>query len=68
MTDTGTLTNTGQETADTPITGVTVFTDGARVTRTGVAAVQPGVRPCWSPALRKARTRRPSGSPRVAVT
>jgi uncharacterized protein (TIGR02231 family) len=45
MTDTGTLTNTGQETADTPITGVTVFTDGARVTRTGVAAVQPGVRP-----------------------
>src|SRR3981189_2683470 len=45
MTDTGTLTNTGQETADTPITGVTVFTDGARVTRTGGAAVQPGVRP-----------------------
>ncbi len=45
MTDTGTLTNTGQETADTPITGVTVFTDGARVTRTGVAGVQPGVRP-----------------------
>ena len=45
MTDTGTLTNTGQETADTPITGVTVFTDGARVTRTGVAAVQAGVRP-----------------------
>jgi len=45
MTDTGTLTNPGQETADTPITGVTVFTDGARVTRTGVAAVQPGARP-----------------------
>ncbi|MGH3207117.1 MAG: mucoidy inhibitor MuiA family protein [Trebonia sp.] len=45
MTDTGTLTNTGYETADTPITGVTVFTDGARVTRTGLAAVQPGVRP-----------------------
>jgi uncharacterized protein (TIGR02231 family) len=45
MTDTGTLTNTGQETADTPITGVTVFTDGARVTRTGVAAVQAGGRP-----------------------
>lgn len=45
MTDTGTSTNTGQETADTPITGVTVFTDGARVTRTGVAAVQAGVRP-----------------------
>src|SRR3984885_503537 len=45
MTDTGTLANPGQETADTPITGVTVFTDGARVTRTGVAAVQPGARP-----------------------
>jgi uncharacterized protein (TIGR02231 family) len=45
MTDTGTLTSPGQETADTPITGVTVFTDGARVTRSGVAAVQPGARP-----------------------
>jgi uncharacterized protein (TIGR02231 family) len=45
MTDTGTLANTGQETADTPITGVTVFTDGARVTRTGMMAVQPGVSP-----------------------
>jgi uncharacterized protein (TIGR02231 family) len=45
MTDTGTLTSPGQEAADTPITGVTVFTDGARVTRTGVAAVQPGARP-----------------------
>jgi uncharacterized protein (TIGR02231 family) len=45
MTDTGTLTNTGQEPAATPITGVTVFTDGARVTRTGAAAVQPGARP-----------------------
>jgi uncharacterized protein (TIGR02231 family) len=44
MTDTGTLTNTGQEPA-TPITGVTVFTDGARVTRTGAAVVQPGARP-----------------------
>jgi uncharacterized protein (TIGR02231 family) len=31
--------------AETPITGVTVFTDGARVTRTGVTAVQPGLRP-----------------------
>ncbi len=34
-----------QASADTPITGVTVFTDGARVTRAGLAAVQPGVRP-----------------------
>jgi uncharacterized protein (TIGR02231 family) len=39
------MTDTEQESADTPITGVTVFTDGARVTRTGVAGVQPGVRP-----------------------
>jgi uncharacterized protein (TIGR02231 family) len=31
--------------ADTPITGVTVFTDGARVTRAGLTEVQPGVRP-----------------------
>ncbi|HEY1823112.1 MAG TPA: mucoidy inhibitor MuiA family protein [Trebonia sp.] len=31
--------------ANTPITGVTVFTDGARVTRTGLTTVQPGVRP-----------------------
>jgi uncharacterized protein (TIGR02231 family) len=45
MTDTGTLTTTGQGNADTPITGVTVFTDGARVTRTGMTAVQPGVSP-----------------------
>jgi uncharacterized protein (TIGR02231 family) len=44
MTDTGTM-STGQESADTPITGVTVFTDGARVTRTGLAGVQPGARP-----------------------
>jgi uncharacterized protein (TIGR02231 family) len=36
---------TAQDSADTPITGVTVFTDGARVTRTGVTAVQPGARP-----------------------
>jgi uncharacterized protein (TIGR02231 family) len=43
MTDTGALVNTGQENADTPITGVTVFTDGARVTRAGVRQVQPGV-------------------------
>jgi uncharacterized protein (TIGR02231 family) len=34
-----------QASADTPITGVTVFTDGARVTRAGLTAVQPGVRP-----------------------
>jgi uncharacterized protein (TIGR02231 family) len=34
-----------QASADTPITGVTVFTDGARVTRAGVTEVQPGVRP-----------------------
>jgi uncharacterized protein (TIGR02231 family) len=45
MTDTGVLVNTGQENADTPITGVTVFTDGARVTRAGVRHVQPGVHP-----------------------
>jgi uncharacterized protein (TIGR02231 family) len=30
---------------DAPITGVTVFTDGARVTRAGVTAVGPGLRP-----------------------
>jgi uncharacterized protein (TIGR02231 family) len=41
MTDT----NAGHEGADTPITGVTVFTDGARVTRTGTKAIQPGVQP-----------------------
>jgi uncharacterized protein (TIGR02231 family) len=39
------MTDTEQESAETPITGVTVFTDGARVTRTGVTQVQPGVRP-----------------------
>jgi len=36
---------TEQASADTPITGVTVFTDGARVTRSGATAVQAGVRP-----------------------
>ena len=40
MTDTD-----AQASAETPITGVTVFTDGARVTRTGVTEVQPGLRP-----------------------
>jgi uncharacterized protein (TIGR02231 family) len=51
MTDTGTVASTGstantaQENADTPITGVTVFTDGARVTRAGVTTVQQGVHP-----------------------
>jgi uncharacterized protein (TIGR02231 family) len=45
MTDAVATVDTGQESADTPITGVTVFTDGARVTRTGVAALRPGVRP-----------------------
>jgi uncharacterized protein (TIGR02231 family) len=30
---------------DAPVTGVTVFTDGARVTRAGVTAVGPGLRP-----------------------
>jgi uncharacterized protein (TIGR02231 family) len=51
MTDTGTVASTSatastaQENADTPITGVTVFTDGARVTRAGVTAVQQGVHP-----------------------
>lgn len=39
------MTDTGQESADTPVTGVTVFTDGARVTRAGVRQVQPGVHP-----------------------
>jgi uncharacterized protein (TIGR02231 family) len=45
MTDTGSTANTGHENADTPITGVTVFTDGARVTRAGVKPVQQGVHP-----------------------
>jgi len=45
MTDAVATVDAGQESADTPITGVTVFTDGARVTRTGVAAVRPGARP-----------------------
>lgn len=45
MTDTGALVNTGQENAGTPITGVTVFTDGARVTRAGIHQVQPGTHP-----------------------
>ena len=39
------MTDTGQESDGTPITGVTVFTDGARVTRAGVRQVQPGVHP-----------------------
>jgi uncharacterized protein (TIGR02231 family) len=39
------MTDTEQQDAATPITGVTVFTDGARVTRTGVTAVPAGVRP-----------------------
>src|SRR5581483_6246913 len=30
---------------DAPITAVTVFRDGARVQRTGVASVEPGLRP-----------------------
>lgn len=50
MTDTGVqagtgLANSGQAGADLPVTAVTVFTDGARVTRTGVTGVQPGLRP-----------------------
>jgi uncharacterized protein (TIGR02231 family) len=45
MTNAVATVDTGPESADTPITGVTVFTDGARVTRTGVTEVQPGVRP-----------------------
>jgi uncharacterized protein (TIGR02231 family) len=45
MTDAVATVDTGPESADTPITGVTVFTDGARVTRTGVAAVHAGARP-----------------------
>ena len=36
---------TEQASTDTPITGVTVFTDGARVTRSGTTAVQAGVHP-----------------------
>ena len=43
MTDTAS--NTGLESADRPITGVTVFTDGARVTRSGVTPVQAGAHP-----------------------
>src|SRR5438445_629294 len=39
------MTEAGQGSVDTPITGVTVFTDGARVTRAGVTPVQQGVRP-----------------------
>ncbi|HET9079118.1 MAG TPA: DUF4139 domain-containing protein [Trebonia sp.] len=39
------MADTGQASADTPITGVTVFTDGARVTRRGTTEVQSGVRP-----------------------
>ena len=30
---------------DAPVTGVTVFTDGARITRSGVTALGPGLRP-----------------------
>jgi uncharacterized protein (TIGR02231 family) len=51
MTDTGTVASSGstastaRENADAPITGVTVFTDGARVTRAAVTAVQQGVHP-----------------------
>jgi hypothetical protein len=36
------LTGTG---LDAKITGVTVFTDGARVVRSGVVTVEPGLRP-----------------------
>ena len=43
--NTGSTANAGHENADTPITGVTVFTDGARVTRAGVKPVQQGVHP-----------------------
>ena len=45
------MTDTEQESAQTPITGVTVFTDGARVTRTGVTEVQAGLRPVVVAAL-----------------
>jgi uncharacterized protein (TIGR02231 family) len=45
------MTDTEQESAETPITGVTVFTDGARVTRTGVTEVQAGLRPVVVAAL-----------------
>jgi uncharacterized protein (TIGR02231 family) len=43
MRDTAETSTAGHDSAETPITGITVFTDGARVTRTGVTAVQPGV-------------------------
>jgi uncharacterized protein (TIGR02231 family) len=43
--NTGSTASTAQENADAPITGVTVFTDGARVTRAAVTAVQQGVHP-----------------------
>lgn len=39
------MADTAQASADMPITGVTVFTDGARVTRRGTTEVQAGVRP-----------------------
>jgi uncharacterized protein (TIGR02231 family) len=45
MTDAGTMAGTGRDSAEVPITGVTVFTDGARVTRTGLTGVQAGARP-----------------------
>src|SRR5215470_5541788 len=38
------MTDTEHASAGTPITGVTVFTDGARVTRSGTREVQAGVR------------------------
>ncbi len=48
MTDTPAAAGAG---LDAPVTGVTVFTDGARVTRAGVTAVGPGLRPVVVAAL-----------------
>lgn len=45
MTDTGVQAGPEQAGTGMPITAVTVFTDGARVTRTGATGVQPGVHP-----------------------
>jgi uncharacterized protein (TIGR02231 family) len=45
MTDTQAAAGPAGASLDAPVTGVTVFTDGARVTRAGVTAVGPGLRP-----------------------
>jgi len=64
MTDTVPENTVQEDNAVTPITGVTVFTDGARVTRTGVAAVRAGVHPLVVASLPRTAD---SSSVRVAV-